>query len=464
LTLQTAMRFTDEADQKLNLSLAENMAAELSPALQDSLAMGDIEHMIHYMMVMNPKVEIYLLDEEGEILAFFADPRKKVKQKTVSLAPIHSFLSEKGEELILGADPRQPGRKRPFSAAPLQIGPDTNGFLYIILGGEQYDSAANMVKESYILQTTIKGLIITLFFTALLGLILFFLLTKRLHALMEVVGRFEKGHYDERVKVKHKDEIAQLGSAFNHMADTIVGNMEEMKRNDNLRRELVANVSHDLRSPLASMHGYLETILMKEENLSAEERRQYLEVILNNTTMLSQMVEELFELSKLDAQEVKPHPEPFPIAELVQDVVMKFKPRAEKSCVNLKANLPEERPLVNADIAMIERALSNLIQNALQFTPSNGSVSVDMQKKNGKVQISVRDTGCGIPEEEIGHIFDRFFRVEKSRGRTYGGTGLGLAITRKVLELHHSNIEVESKVQVGTRFHFDLDVYNHSRR
>ena len=199
ITVQASMRFVDETDQKLNTHLARDMAAELKPALTDSLSLPEIEYMIHYMMVMNPKVEIYLLDQDGKILAFFADPRKKVQKDHVELEPIHNFLDRSKDELILGDDPRHPGRKRPFSAATIRIGKNIEGYLYIIIGGELYDTAASLIRESYILKTTLKGLLFTLLFTGIIGLTLFFFMTKRLRRMTQVVKDFEKGHLDRRI-------------------------------------------------------------------------------------------------------------------------------------------------------------------------------------------------------------------------------------------------------------------------
>ncbi|HKJ69294.1 MAG TPA: HAMP domain-containing sensor histidine kinase [bacterium] len=456
ITLQTSSRFIAEVDQRLNLSLARDMAAEIKPFLGEEIDYASIKSAIHYMMVMNPKVEIYLLDARGQILSFFAEPGKTVEAEEVNLKPIHQFLAEDRRTPILGEDPRHPRRSKPFSVAQLSLGENQPGYLYIIIGSEQYDSAAQMVRESYIAKTTIRGLVITLFFAGIIGLILFAVLTRRLHRMAQVVRDFEQGDYDKRIDQTSDDEIGQLGRSFNQMADTIVANMEELKRTDHLRRELIANVSHDLRSPLASIQGYLETILMKESSLEPDKRRQFLEIILKDTEQLNKLVHELFELSKLDARETEPNLEPFPIAELVQDVVMKYTGKAKKAQVELDASIPSDVPLVSADIAMMERALSNLIENAIDYTPQDGKIRVGVERENGGVEITIEDTGIGIPEEDLPHIFDRFYRGVKSRPMKNGSTGLGLAITKKLLELHGSTITVQSEVGVGTRFTFSI--------
>jgi signal transduction histidine kinase len=233
-------------------------------------------------------------------------------------------------------------------------------------------------------------------------------------------------------------------------------NLEELKHTDDLRRELIANVSHDLRSPIASIRGYLETVIMKEDQISVEERSKYLNMILSSSVMLSHLVEELFELSKLDAHQIKVNPEAFSMAELVHDVVMKYKPQAEKSGVQLEVAKPPQPYIVYADIGLIERALSNLIENAIKYTPEKGTVKVVLNEEGKAIVTTVSDTGTGISPDDLPNVFDRFYRGQKDKMRDPEGTGLGLAIAKKILELHESDIQVESQLNLGTKFYFAL--------
>ena len=169
ITISSWQKHYDEADQKLNARLAEDVAKEFSPLLKDSLDIEAIHHAIHFMMVMNPKIEIYLLDERGGIMAFFAEPQKKVKAQSIDLNPVNNFLSPDREFPILGDDPRNPGVIKPFSVARLQIGKEVNGYLYIIIGSELYDAAISTTREEYVAQTIVNGLLITLFFTGIIG-------------------------------------------------------------------------------------------------------------------------------------------------------------------------------------------------------------------------------------------------------------------------------------------------------
>ena len=446
-----------ESDQKLNRNLAQDLANKFKPFLKDSIDYASIEHSFHEMMVMNPRVEFYLLDNQGKILAFFADPAK-IKRDKVDLQPIKRFLAA-GNNLKMpfyGDDPRGIDRKKPFSVTSINVGGEQSGYLYVILGGEEYDSALAMVKDSYILQTSAVALGINFILTALIGLLLFFLLTRRLRMVTRAVNNFAQGNYNSRIRFRSNDEIGQLLDSFNAMADTITANIEEIKNNDRLRRDLVANISHDLRSPLASVQGFLETILIKEDTLSTEERHRYLDTVYKNIQRLNNLVSELFELSKLDAKQVKPNAEPFSIAELTQDVVLKFKPQAEKSKIDIQSHFQSGIPMVEGDIAMIERALSNLIDNAINFTPRDGVITINIENEDKAVTVKISDTGNGIPPDDLPFIFNRFYRADKSRASV--GTGLGLAITKKILEAHNSDIKVESEIQKGTTFAFELPI------
>lgn len=461
LSVRSSMQLADEAEQKLNRDLATNLAGEFQPFLIESIDQEAIREKISYMMIVNPRIEIYLLGSSGMIKASFLGDDKQLEQTTVDTAPLEAYMA--GAALpIWGEDPAQWGRKKPFSVAEIVIMGEEGCYLYIILGSEQYDSAASMMRDSYIVQATLKGLALAILVTAVVGVILFGFLTRRLRGMKDVVGAFAKGKFDRRIEAVSDDEIGELAVSFNQMADTIEASVEELRSTDRLRRELIANVSHDLRSPLAVMQGYLETIIMKGDTLDLDERQRYMDVVFKNTRYLNTLVSELFELSKLDAHQIEPAFEGFSIAELVQDLVMQYEAKAAAYDVRLDADLPDQLSLVYADIGLVERAISNLIDNAIRYTPPGGSVRVTPMNKGDAVCVRVADTGYGIPEEDLPHIFERFYRVEKSRSRDKGGTGLGLAIARKIMELHGTTLEVKSALNQGTTFSFQLPAFTPS--
>lgn len=455
IAFNSARQLFSAVEQVLNREYARSIAAEIQPMVAGGFDESRVRGAIHYMMVLNPMVEIYLLDALGKILAYFTGPSDRVLRSSVDMGPVRRFVDSGGEQLILGDDPRSTGRAKPFSAAPLAMG-DATGYVYIILGGEHYDATLRMIRQSYILRAGIIALLFALLCTLIVGLSLFFLLTRPLRALSEAVRAFEKGERGRRVAVRGRDELAGLGRSFNDMAATIEADMEKLREAERMRKELIGNISHDLRSPLASIRGYLETILLRDSSLGPEERRRFLEISLKNTASLQRLVEELFELVKLDTRQVQLKREPFQVAELAQDAVLKLKPGADGAGVLLTVDAPESLPLVTGDIGLVERVLTNLIENALAYTPAGGSVRIALSRQGEAVEVSVADTGSGIGPEDLPHIFDRFYRADPSRDRSRGGAGLGLAIAREIVEMHGSALQVESRVNAGTRFSFAL--------
>lgn len=458
ISVKSSVNYVCEASQKLNFSLAAGLASACAEFLSDSIDYKAINETMAHLQLINPGVNAYMLDQSGKIIAHFLS-EDDLQRLYIDLDPVHQYLGDNAYHKlpIFGDDPRSLTRKKVFSVAPINFGfNQSSGYLYIVLVSARDELAGEGIWGSYILSTSALLLITTLLFGAASGLFLFFFLTKRLHEMTGVVKKFEKGQYTQRVPVGAEDEVGQLGIAFNHMAETMQNIMHDLERGDRLRREMVANISHDLRSPLASIQGYIETVLMKDEKLSTQERQAYLETILKNVNNLNRLVQQLFELSRLDACESEPIMEPFSIAELTQDVALKFQPQAEEKKLQLATQFPMDLPLVYGDIGMIERVLSNLIENALQYTPSQGEVIVELLAEAHGAKVIVSDSGVGISPDDLTRIFDRFYRVEKSRPRSSGGSGLGLAIAKKILEAHGSSLNVESKINVGSSFSFTL--------
>jgi two-component system OmpR family sensor kinase len=464
LTLYTTRLYFQEVNQKLNRTLAENLAAEKILVEDGKINEKALQNIFHMLMVVNPGIEVYLLDPDGNIMAFSAPPGK-VKRHRVSLAPLKSFLDRTSAFPIMGDDPRDPGRRKVFSVAPVPLAGRTKGYLYIILGGEKLDTVVEMLQGSYILRLSLWAVLGGLLFASLAGLLLFFRMTLRLRRLTANMESFRLSDFSEHpdllppFKSAAGDEIGRLGSIFSQMAERIIKLIRELRRADALRRELVANIAHDLRTPLTSLHGYLETLLLKEGKLSEQEQREYLAVALKRSNQLGKLTSALFELAKLDSPDVRVHFEQFSLAELVQDITQKFGLAAEEKKIALRTNEMENLPFVFADIALIERAFENLIENALRHTPEKGSITISATLEDERLLVQVSDTGSGIKPEDLEHLFDRSRRQSKERQKDTEGAGLGLIITKKILELHGSDIKVDSVVDAGTTFSFTLPLY-----
>jgi two-component system OmpR family sensor kinase len=456
LSLYTTERHFAEVQQKLNRDLADHLVREKILMVDGSVNEAALKDVFHMLMVINPSIELYLLDPKGEILAFSAPPGSVVRE-SVSLVPVDRFLASDTLP-ILGDDPRDASRSKVFSVAPVRT-PKLQGYIYVILASEEYDSAAQMVLGSYILRLSTGLAAFALVSVLVVALVSFRLLTRRLNRLAHDMDRFRGETSGTGAAPSHPaegDEIDLLVDSFNRMSGVINQQVERLERTDSLRRELVANVSHDLRTPLASLHGYLETLSLKDAELSEEDRRHCLGVALRNSERLRKLVSELFELAKLDAKEVRPEFESFSLPELVQDVVQDFQLEAEEKGVELRAHLSERLPFVRADIRLIERVLENLIGNALRYTPRGGAVEISLCQEEGRVKVEIHDSGCGIPADELPHIFERFHRVQPEPNDEAAGGGLGLAISKRILELHASMIQARSRLDEGTTFTFHL--------
>ncbi|MEN8131663.1 MAG: HAMP domain-containing sensor histidine kinase [Pseudomonadota bacterium] len=459
LSVSATRHYLEEVNQRFNRDLARNLVADRDLVQQGAINESALKETFHYFMTINPSIEIYLLNPEGEILSYSAEP-DKVKRKRVSLAPIKAFLQGTQSFPLLGDDPRSHQRHKVFSVTPVPSAEDLQGYLYVILRGEEFDLIDQAIQEGYFLRMSGWSVFGSLIFGLFLGLLVFHLLTRRLQRLAKVMDNFRNSDFSDKVALSKNhgswsgDEIAGFETTFAEMANHIIAQLDELNTKDALRRQLVAQVSHDLRTPLASLHGYLETLQIKESMLSVDERAEYLAIALRQSERLTRLVEDLFELAKLETKEKIPHLESFPVAELLQDVVLKFQLKAKKKGIRLVMQVPESVPFVVAEIGLIERVLENLLENALDHTPRGGLVRVDIRQSD-KVTVLVEDTGCGITASDLPQVFEPFYQV----GKTHRGShhaGLGLAIAKRILELHNSKIEVSSQVDRGTTFSFAL--------
>jgi signal transduction histidine kinase len=467
VTLTTSYRYQQEVQQRIHRDLAAHIVEEELLIVEGEIAEEALEHVFHMMMVINPSIELYLLDPTGKILAFSAPPGR-VQLDHLSLDPIRVFVDGEPRLPIMGGDPRNPGGRNIFSAAPILRNGETEGYLYIVLASEHFVSAADMLRGSYILRSGVGAVVGVVVMTLFGALFLSRRLTQRLSDLTQdiTVFRAEELEVDpddapqtgEAPRWNH-DELDQLRDSFDAMATRIKEQISQLEEQDRHRREMVASVSHDLRTPLTHIQGYLETLMLKEESLDPVERREYLEIALQQGERLGRLVADLFELAKLEALHEPLVRERLPVGELVQDVAQKYRLHAKDQGVSLDAELEGGRMWISADVGLIERALENVLDNALRYTPHGGRIDINLRPHEQGLRIEVHDTGPGIEEGEISLIFDRFYRSQGSAEDPGRGAGLGLAIAKRAVELHGGNLHCDSQVGEGTTFRFDLPAF-----
>ena len=458
ISVNTAEMYYQETRQKLDLNIASHIANDNICFKGDSVNKVVLKNVFHNVMVINPSIEVYLLDTNGTILTYYA-PNQVIKINNIPLGPVQKFISSGEGSFIIGVDPKSPEKMKAFSAAQVVEDGEFKGYIYVILGGQEYENASQLVFGSYILRLGVKTMIIALVAAILIGFSAIGIIVWNLRRIIFVIRDFQKGNLNARIKMKSKGELKEFADSFNDMADTIVNNIKEIKRIDDLRRILVANVSHDLRTPLSIIRGYVETIILKEPNLTPLERKDYLEIILKNTDRLLKLVEELFELSKLETKETEPHKEEFSLAELLQDVYQKNLVIAQKKGINFILEIAENLPFIYADLGMMEKVFQNLIDNAFKFTPSGGEVKIVFKRKYAHVLfIIISDNGMGMNQEEIPFIFERYYQVKRISYDKYLGSGLGLSIVKRILDIHNFEVTVKSEPAKGTSFLISIPV------
>lgn len=454
----TARQYLQEANQRLYGDIASYMVEETKPIVDGKVDTAATHDIMHSMMVINRSVEVYILDTEGTIIDYVV-PFTSVKLDKVDIAPVLEFLDHQGDAFVLGDDPKQPKTHKVFSAAPIHDNEQLAGYAYIILASEEQETVFSNFFGSYMLKMSTKMFSLALVVALLIGLAVIWLITRNLNQVIETARRFKEGDYAIRVPASTDGGLAILRDTFNEMADTLEANIEQLKSMDRLRQELIANVSHDLRTPLALTQGYLETLQMKEGQLTAEERQQYLKIAHDSSEKLAHLVAQLFEYSKLEAKQIEPQKEPFLVSELLQDVATRYKIMAEDKQIDIQLGLQDKLPLVFADVGLVERAIQNLLDNAIKFTPRGGTIKIELSNQREGVEVRISDTGPGIPLHEQSQIFERYRQAPPHGNIKQKGAGLGLAIVKKIMEIHDATIRVQSKPEQGTAFWFCLPAY-----
>jgi signal transduction histidine kinase len=278
-----------------------------------------------------------------------------------------------------------------------------------------------------------------------------------LEELVDAAGRLAGGDRSARVEVGGLSETATLGAAFNEMAREL--EIEEGRRDelDRLKDEFVLTASHELRSPLTSVQGFAELLMLDKDSLTPRQR-ETVEIILDNCRHLVRLLNDLLDLARSDAGRLSIRPQPTEVAPLIEDVVRTMRAQTEAASQSLTEELAPGLPPINVEPDRIRQILMNLLTNAHEYTPEGASIGVAARAAGAEVEISVSDDGPGIPPDQLERIFERFTRGDAGLTQRVGGTGLGLAISKSLVELHGGSIGAESTVGQGSTFHVRLPI------
>jgi signal transduction histidine kinase len=343
--------------------------------------------------------------------------------------------------------------------------------MFVVVGALFVSASQHMPELRRMVELGAELLASSIAFALLVALLVFNVLTRRLERLARAVDAFRDSRFREPRHLgwarPDGDEIDRLAHAFGDLSERISRQLSELAQHDVHRRELLANVSHDLRTPLTLMQGYLETMLLRHGEMSRAEERSCLEVATRHAERLGVLVSDLFDLAKLEGPAEHVERERLSLTELAQDLVQKFALHASAQGILVRSRLCEGPAFVEGNVGLLERALQNLVDNALRHTPQGGRVEVEVACLPGRVVLNVRDTGCGIAADHLPHVFDRYFQAPRVESADFlplhaaeasrrHHAGLGLAITKRIVVLHGGDIQVSSRVGAGTVFRIEL--------
>lgn len=461
LQMTQSLQQGQRVEQRLLRHLAGHIAAETrgmgggaqgpDPALIDALAAR--------LQQTNPGIELYVLDALGRIQDQGATGAR-LQRSQVDLQPVRDFIAGKPLPL-LGDDPLSSDGRKVFSAAVWSRDGAPAVYVYAVLQGMAYDVEAGAANNDAALRVALWSVGLVTPLGLLAGLAAFRLVTRPLVELTREVERLERhsravgqdaGEPGASSSPASRDEIEVLRAAFARLVETNASQRERLALQDHQRREMIANLSHDLRTPLASLQGYLETLLLKSSTLTPAEQDHYLRTAHQQCQSVSRLARELLDLARLELGIVKPASERFSIVELVHDVVHKLALASEARRQRIEVRAAPMTGDVLADIGMIERVLTNLLDNAIRHSPDGGSIVIDVAPAGDRVQLQVADCGPGMTPAARAQLL--ISPADRRSG--HGGSGLGLVIVQQIVRLHGDELQVADRPSGGAVFTFGL--------
>lgn len=311
---------------------------------------------------------------------------------------------------------------------------------------------ASIPEINKTISDTYKIAFISILLSTGIALILVFVLSRNLTSEIKNINdsakKISKGNFNKRLSVNRKDELGELALSFNEMA-------YELNKLEEMRRKFISDISHDLRTPLTTINGFVKAIL--DGTIEKEKQKKYLEIVSEESERLTKLTNDILDLSRIQSREVPLEKTDFDINELLINEIDKFEEKILNKGINIKINLSKENSIVNGDIGQITRVIYNLLDNGIKFCNENGLIKIETLAKNDKIYVSIMNTGSEINSEDISRIWDRFHKIDISRGKDKTGSGLGLSIVKEIIKSHDEKIEVFSH-EIGVEFVFTMSL------
>jgi signal transduction histidine kinase len=438
LTYLSTSNFHDASTQILNKDVAGHIAKFASPFKSGGIDTKKADSVFYNAMVLSPSAEIYFLDTTGTVAAFHA-PKKDIIQWVLPLNNIKELISSQGKEYIKGPDPKDPENPKIFSAAEVWDNGNKLGYIYVILGSN--NDVTQTLYNSYFSGLIIK-VSLTIFILSIL--LTFFYINrfqKRFNQMIIILERFQNGDFKARFPLGKNDELEPVATAFNKMADLLQYNMDGIIKSEKDRKDFIATISHDLRTPLSVARGYAETFLIKKEKQhSKEEQEQFLQLIYKKILQVEHMVQQLFAHSKIESVNFVPEKEPFVFSEVLQEIINEFTSSAIEKNISVYNTKTKDTSWIFADTGMMERMIQNLVVNAIKYTPQYEWIKVSLYTEEKTLVFKIQNSGQ-VLNEQIVNWFNNENETDLLNNRP-SNTGLGLVIIKKIIQLHQFKCQV----------------------
>lgn len=449
ITYVSTKNFHEASTQLLNKDVAAHIAKFTSPFTNSGIDKRKADSVFQDAMVISPSAEVYFLDTSGNVIAYHAN-EKKVNIERLPLHNIKELIAAKGEKYIKGPDPREPGISKIFSAAEVRTESKKLGFIYVILGSNK--NVTNMLYTGFFSSLLIKVFIVILILSIILSLLYLRQIRRSFNQMIAVLEHFQNGNLNARFDVKENDRLAPVTNAFNKMADLLVYNINKLTRSENERKDFIANISHDLRTPLSIARGYTETLLMKgEKPVTQQQQSEYLQLVYKKLRQVEHMVMQLFDLSKMDSAEFIPKKEPFIFSEIVHEIIQASSANAVEKSIAVDCSKCESTSWIFADVSMMERVVQNLLINAIKYTPQGGNINISLINENEELIFQIVNSGELLPSKFIDWINAENDTNFSAQNRPQS-SGIGLMIVKKVLSLHDYNFNAAAINGFGNAF------------
>ncbi len=392
--------------------------------------------------------DVFIADNKGKIIACgCAEPQDGTKciHKLVTL-PMGEINRDLNSDVTLHLSTLNIYNSPHYICLKALINSDEQQYGTVI-------AAAPVSRVSNLLSTVTKLFLVSALIPLLLMFLFIFTMTYRLTKPLKLMSQaslaMAKGDFSKRIPVMSDDEIGELSAAFNMMTNSL-------SQLEGMRKSFVANVSHELKTPMTTISGFIDGIL--DGTIEPEKHSYYLNIVSNEVKRLSRLVESMLSMAKLESGEFKLKPELFDFGELICGIVLSQEQRIEKCNIEILGLDALPNLSVNADRDLIHQVIYNLVDNAIKFTPDKGKISFGLTKENKNLIFTIKNSGVGIPENDLPHIFERFYKVDKSRSSSKNSTGLGLYIVKTIITSHSGTITVASKEDEYTAFKITLPI------